>query len=377
MSTEDQYTEQKPEQEIDLIELILKVWDQRKKVLRITCVFFLAGLLVAIFSPKEYTAGCILIPQSGAKGATGNLGGLAALAGINLGSMGSSEALPPSIYPKIMKSIPFQQELMRTTVHSERSGQPVAVLDYFTDSRYQSFSLLGFLKKYTIGLPGVLSGAFRSTDAEQSDPASAQSPLYVLTPKERACAVALSGAVTLTIDSKDGLIELKARMPEAYAAAELAESTQLLLQKYITEFKIEKVQSNLDFVQERYGEARDTFEQIQAERALFRDANQQLTSARALTEQEKYDARYNLALSVYTELAKQLEQAKIQVKETTPILMVVDPVVVPLEKSKPKRSLILIGFIFVGLVAGAGAVLMPSFFSGLGVNRRGKETGSL
>ncbi len=374
MSAADQHTEQSSEQEIDLVELILKVWEHRRKVIRITCVFFLAGLLIAIFSPKEYTAGCVLIPQGGEKGAAGNLGGLAALAGINLGGIGSSDALPPSVYPKIMKSLPFQQELMRTTVHSEKSGGPVTVLEYFTDSRYQPFSLLGVLKKYTIGLPGVLLGAFRPTGTEQIDTSAAQPLLYVLTPRERACATVLNSAVTLTIDSKDGLISLQARMPEAYAAAELAESAQLLLQKYITEFKVEKVQSNLDFVDERYREARDTFEKVQAERALFRDANLHLTSARALTEQEKYDARYNLALSVYTELAKQLEQAKIQVKETTPILTVVDPVVVPSEKSKPKRGLILIGFIFMGLVAGAGAVLLPSFFSGLGIDKKNKGT---
>ena len=60
-------------------------------------------------------------------------------------------------------------------------------------------------------------------------------------------------------------------------------------------------------------------------------------------------------------MAKQLEQAKIQVKETTPILTIIDPVTIPLERSKPKRALILVLFTFLGGFAGIGLVLiLPS-----------------
>ena len=66
-------------------------------------------------------------------------------------------------------------------------------------------------------------------------------------------------------------------------------------------------------------------------------------------------------MNMYSELASKLEQAKINVKETTPILTVINPVTVPLEKSKPRRALILFGWTFFGVVLGMGAVLvLPS-----------------
>lgn len=165
----------------------------------------------------------------------------------------------------------------------------------------------------------------------------------------------------MTLDDKNGYLSLTVTMPEAIAAAELAEATVTLLQKYITEFKIEKVQSNLDFVQERYNEAKAEFEDIQDRRARFRDANLNTTKYSARTQLEKLDAEYTLALNLYSELASKLEQAKINVKETTPILTVINPVTVPLQKSKPRRAMILFGWTFFGIVLGMGAVLvLPS-----------------
>lgn len=165
----------------------------------------------------------------------------------------------------------------------------------------------------------------------------------------------------MTLDDKNGYLSLSVTMPEPLAAAEMAEAAVTLLQKYITEFKIEKVQSNLDFVQERYDEAKANFEDIQDRRARFRDANQNTSRYSARTQLEKLDAEYTLAMNMYSELASKLEQAKINVKETTPILTVINPVTVPLEKSKPRRAMILFGWTFFGIVLGMGTVLvLPS-----------------
>jgi uncharacterized protein involved in exopolysaccharide biosynthesis len=65
-------------------------------------------------------------------------------------------------------------------------------------------------------------------------------------------------------------------------------------------------------------------------------------------------------MSLYSELATQLEQAKISVKETMPVLTVIKPVTVPYKKSKPQRAMILFAFTFLGIVAGMGCVsLLP------------------
>lgn len=359
-------------EEIDLVEIIRKLWRNRKLIIRVTLIFMVLGVLVALFSSKVYTAGCTMVPQSTDKKMGGSLSGLAAMAGINLGDISGGEVLSPKIYPKILSSVPFQKDVMKTPLNFEEYEQPVILLDYYTNEDYQKFSLIGTLVKYTIGLPGVIITAIRGEEPEPVYPvtSSGKNKIQSFTKDEFECSKVLEKIIGLSLNDKDGYVKLSVDMPEPFVAAQLAERVQTLLQKYITEFKIEKVQSNLDFVQGRYDDAKQDFEAIQEERAAFRDANKNITSAKAQTEQEKLDTRYNLALSVYTELAKQLEQAKIQVKETTPILTVVDPVTIPIERSKPKRALICIMFTFLGGFAGIGLVLALPFLANISGNEK-------
>ena len=323
------------------------------------------GVLVALFSPKVYTAGSTLVPQSGEKNVSGNLSGLASMVGINLGSMNGGEVLSPKIYPKIIASVPFQKELMNTALTFEEIDHPVTLFDYYTNDTYEKFSLIGFIKKYTIGLPGVIMEAIRGKDTTSIVPTGANSLIQYMTKDELEVSKKLKDIISLNVNDKDGYVQLSAELPEPLAVAQLAQQAQALLQKYITEFKLEKVASNLKFVEDRYNETKNDFEEKQKELARFQDRNKNFSSAMAKIEEERLTAEYTLANNVYNELAKQLEQAKIAVKETTPILTVVDPVVIPNERSKPKRALICILFTFLGGFAGIGVVLGLPFVSEL------------
>ncbi|PXZ43574.1 lipopolysaccharide biosynthesis protein [Sanguibacteroides justesenii] len=345
------------EQEIDLVEVVRKLWKNRKLILKVTVCFMVIGILVALFSPKVYTAGSTMVPQSGEKNMSGGLSGLASMVGINLGSMSAGEVLSPKIYPKIIASVPFQKELMNAPLTFEGIDHPVTLFEYFTEDQYQQFSLIGFIKKYTIGLPGVIMEAIRGKDTTSIVPTGVNSLIQYMTKDELEVSKKLKDIISLNVNDKDGYVQLSAELPEPLAVAQLAQQAQALLQKYITEFKLEKVASNLKFVEDRYNETKNDFEEKQKELARFQDRNKNFSSAMAKIEEERLTAEYTLANNVYNELAKQLEQAKIAVKETTPILTVVDPVVIPNERSKPKRALICVLFTFLGGFAGIGLVL--------------------
>lgn len=369
MENKDTLNSGTTEKEIDLIEVIRKLWCKRKFILKVTLIFACFGVLVALFSAKEYTASCTMVPQTGEKNVGGNLGGLAAMAGISLGNNGSGEILSPKIYPRILASVPFQKELLQTKIKFEEYEQPVTLLEYYTDDKYQKFSLMGTVIKYTVGLPGMIIGAIKG---EQPIVAITDSSSHIqtLSKNEDIAIKALKASISLTVNDKDGYISLAVNMAEPLAAAQLASAAQNLLQKYITEFKIQKVQSNLDFVEGRYADAKRDFEAKQNELATFRDANRSFASAVAQTTQERLKNEYDLLFSVYTELAKQREQANIQVKETTPVFTIVEPVTVPIERSKPKRGMICIAFTFLGGFIGIGLVLSLPFLAQVSDHKR-------
>lgn len=351
------------EQEIDLLEIVGRLWHERKFILKVTLIFLVLGILVALFSSKVYTAQCSIVPQTNSKSSGGSLSGLAAMAGINLGGGESGELLSPKIYSMIINSVPFQKDLMQVKVKFQEYEEPIRLYDYYTDEKYQKFSLLGTIKKYTIGLPGVIVGALKGEEEENTKITGDSVKIETLTPKENACVKAIKGAISFNLNDKEGYFTLAANMPEPLAAAELVAAMQGLLQKYVTAFKIEKVENNLEFVEGRYQHAKKEFEAKQQELAAYRDANRNFALEKARTNEERLKTQSDLLFSVYSELAKQREQANIQVKETTPIFTVVDPVTVPTERAKPQRAIICVAFTILGGFIGIGLVLILPFIA--------------
>lgn len=348
--------------EIDLLELARKLWDNRRFILKLTAIFAAIGLFVAIFSAKEYTSSVTMVPQiSDGKSKAGGLAGLAAMAGVNLGDMGGGDVLSPKIYPMIMQSVLFQKDLMQTKVKFDNLPNEITLYDYYTKEDYQPFNLFASIRKYTIGLPGVIIKAVKGEDREKGVGSRESNGKYLkMSTKENRVGKILSSQVSLAINEKEGTLMLTANMPEALASTQVVEATRLLLQKYITEFKIDKVKQNMEFIAERYTEAKRNFELKQQQLASFRDANRNVISAMTQAQGERLNGEYSLYYGVYSELAKQLEQAKIKVKETQPILTVIEPAVVPNQKSKPNRPLILLAFVFIGGFGAAGWILVKS-----------------
>lgn len=348
------------EQEIDLVELIQRMWINRGLILKLTVIFMVVGVFVALFSSKVYTASCDVVPQTSEGSGSSKMSSLAALAGINLNQSMDVKALSPLVYENILRSTTFRKELMQTPIEFEKAGKAVSFYEYYTSEEYNKPGIGSYIMKYTIGLPFTILNAIRGEQElpQMSAEAGGDSQrIETMSKEEYEVSKILSEVVSITLNEKKGFVTITANMPEAVAAAQLAQATLSLLQKYITEFKIDKVQSNLDFVQSRYDEAKKNFEDIQFRRAKHRDANQNVIKHSARVEQEKLDAEYTLAMTLYTELAKQLEQAKISVKETAPILTIINPVTIPYKRTKPQRAMILLVFTFLGVAAGAGLVL--------------------
>lgn len=348
----------KQEEEIDLLAIAARLWEKRRFIIKITACFMVLGLFIALFSPKVYTAGSIVVPQTGSKTSGGGLSNLAAMAGISLGDMGGGETISPKIYDKVLGNIDFQKELMYSKVKFEKIEEPITLFDYYTNKKYHKFSLIGAVKKYTIGLPFTIIAAIKGEPKDKPlVTGDTTIQLRSFTKREEECAKILGKNIGITINDKNGYVSLSANMPEAAAAAQVALLVQNLLQKYVTEFKIEKAKAQYDFIKGRYDEAKQTYDTLQEAYAHYQDGNRAFTSAVAQVRGTQLKNRYDLANSLFTELSKQLMQAEIKVKEDTPILTVIEPVSVPVEKSKPKRAQLLVIWTFLGGIIACGAVL--------------------
>ncbi len=348
-------TELDDEDEIDFISLAKTFWAGRKIFLICLLIGAIIGIFVAITLPVEYTATTIMVPQTASKSSSGGLSGLAALAGIDLGSSSQGGDMSPVLYPQIVTSTPFKLELMNTPINFKDIDRPVSLYDYST--KYKKTSVLGTLKKYTIGLPRVIIKAIKGKKKEIEISKGSKGKIIVLTEDQNVICKELDKIVTLEVEAKQGYLTLSVKMPEALAAAQLAQKAQDLLQRDITQFKVQKAKADLKFIQERYDEMKGKAEGFQINIAQKTDQYKNLTSVVPQVQTTRVQTQYGIASAVFQELAKQLEQAKIQVKKDTPVFTVVEPVSVPNEKSKPSRPLMLIIFIFLGGIIGVGIIL--------------------
>jgi uncharacterized protein involved in exopolysaccharide biosynthesis len=349
------------EEEIDLIALAKTFWKGRWTVLVSLLIGGILGVFVAIVTPNEYTATTIMVPQTNSKSASlGGLGGLAALAGIDLSSASQGGDMSPIVYPKIVSSIPFKLELMNTPIKFNEFDKPISLYDYTI--KYKKRSILGTIKKYTIGLPGVIALTIKGK-ANPSEQQIVKNQPILLSDDQFKVSKVLDEIISLEVDTKQGYLTLNAIMPEPLAAAQLAQKAQDLLQQDITEFKIQKAKAELEFIQGRYNEAEARAEGYQINIAQRTDQYKNLTSAVPQVQTTRVQTKYGIANSVFQELAKQLEQAKIQVKKDTPVFTIVEPVSVPIERSKPNRPLILVIWFFLGGIIGVSIVFGKSVIS--------------
>jgi len=367
---------QEEEEGIDIMALVKSLWDGRKTVIICTVVFMLLGLVAALTMKKEYSVSTVMVPQLNSKSGSSSLSSLASLAGFDLSSMSSSSELSPLIYPQIVNSVPFRLEMMHTPLHYSKSDTLISMIDY-AEAGYEKPSIFGVIKKYTLGLPGVIMKAIRGEQPEvelkdEEDDASGVAKPLVVTVKEHEMLERFGEVMSLAVDKKEGYITLSVKGREPIQTAELAMKAQQKLQDEVTRFRIEKSESELEYIQARYDEVKQENDRYQEQLATLKDRSKNVATTRASIELERVQAKYNVASSIYNEMAKQLEQAKMQVKKDTPVFTVIQPVTVPM-KSANSRAKTLIVWTFFGVILGCGIVLGKEYWPKVKEMFKGEE----
>ena len=347
--------------EIDLWALFSKAWAKRRFIIKVTCCFFVLGILIALATPRKYTATRIFIPQSNSStGRAGSLSSLASLAGINLGDEIQDGPMSPLAYPHILSNVSFEKELIMTPINFKGLDEAVPLFDYYTDPQYDMHPFLTAAKKYTIDLPGTIMSLIRGDKKHENDLLGEGNTtgyqIAQMTKKESKIVKKVMENVSLTIDKKEGYITVSTTMPEALAAAQLNEALFSLLRKYVSEFKVNKSQLYLDYIQMEHDQAKQEYQNIQEQYAKFRDANRGAKNAVAEVEAERLASEVALAQQLYTSLANNLLAAKVKVKEENVVFTDISPVSVPDKPSNSKKKTVLV-WTFLGLILGCGWVI--------------------
>ena len=340
------------EDSIDIIALLKTVWQGRKLVLKGVAVFFILGCIVALSSPVIYTSETTFVPQTSddQMSAPKGLGSLAGLVGIDLNSTSSSNDsyLSPLLYSKIADSEEFSINLLSQRLIN-LEGETLTIKDYLMKDA-GGFNLIGFIKKYTIGL-------FSSDSSEAASVNSALDNYNFISIEDFRVINSLKEKFSIELNDKEGYIKVIASDEDAFVSTQLVSLVTKNLQSRIIALRTNKIKERLDYSKEQYDYKRSEFENLQNRVAQFKDSNKNISTALFLSELEKLQSEYSLQQNILMTLASEYNQNKIKLNKDTPIFSVIDEVNVPNDRSAPKRSMIVIIWVFLGFVLAVGYLL--------------------
>ena len=146
--------------------------------------------------------------------------------------------------------------------------------------------------------------------------------------------------ITIDVTDQDPLI-----------CATIADSVQHRLQDFITDYRTSKARVDLAYNQKLYREARERYEQARRRYAAYTDANQKVFLESVRSQRSDLENEMQLQQRAYSQIAAQLQLAEAKVQEETPAFTTLQPATVPIQKAGPKRTFIVLIFLFLAILA--------------------------
>lgn len=295
------------EDEIDLRELFSVLWSSRRLILIITLTFTLLSVIYALITPNQYKATILLAPAQqntgGISSALGQFGGLASLAGISLGDGQDSDA---RIAIEVMQSRSFIEQFIK------QSGivvELMAVKRWDTDAKRL-----------------VIDSNVFDTQTRQwtrKPPAG-----RTATPSLREAYKVFDERLQVSEDKKTGLISVSIEYFSPYLAKQWVENYILAVNLYLQQRKLARIDKNIRYLKEQI----PTTSVAEMREIFFTLIEEQIKSKMLVEASPEY------AFSA------------------------VGDVMVPEEKSQPKRALIVVLGMLLGAMLSICLVLLRFYW---------------
>jgi uncharacterized protein involved in exopolysaccharide biosynthesis len=314
-----------------------------------------AGVLVSLLMQPEFRSNARLIPYRSPSTASAGLSGLAGLAGVRLSGVGLDQTVTPDLYPEVIRSLDFREDLGMERVWIPSLGRTLKVVDYLrylADSTWRSKVI-----NYTIGLP--LQIFQNRTDLNvYKAPTEGLQPFV---PKRFSVEYSkrlsdLENRVLVSYDKKTSLITISVEMPDAVVAAQVAALVSEKLRSILIKYETSKAAEQLAFLRVQMERGKERYRKAEEELARFIDSNRVLVSAISTVKRARLEREVTLSYEVLSEITRQFEQMTLKVNQDTPAFAVLEsPIVEPIKHS-PKRALL---FLLGGVLGffGAGAAI--------------------
>lgn len=290
-----------------------RLWLNRKKIIYINIIVLVLTLLYLIFMTKPYFQSTVtILPEYGSKSnMLSQLSGLASLAGVKVG-----DSAPTELYQNIITSETVLQEVIYSKYKTNEYPDSVNLIKYF------------------------------EIKVDDNNPELKKRKEFLLLYESL-----LQNRIATNVDRMTKILNVTVNMPEAQLSADVANNLVKALDLYIRTQRKSYATEQSFYIEKRTQQVKDSLSFAEDKLKSFREQNRITSqSPNLLLEQGRLLRNIEILQTVYIELTKQLEIAKIDQIKDAPVLNVKEFAKSPVKKAGPRRASTLVTFMFLSLL---------------------------
>jgi uncharacterized protein involved in exopolysaccharide biosynthesis len=312
-------TEQKPEKTISLAETVGILWQKKIPISLVVGTVTLCAVIYSLLLAPTYRSTAVILPEADRSklGGLSSMADLASLAGINIGGDGSLV------------------RLYQTIITSEAVLKNVLQAKYQTALYKDSVDLIQYWK-ITASTPELgYEIALNSLRAQ----------------------------LGVTVERQTSVVSVSMETPEPQLSADIVNTATRELDKYIRTRRTTTAGGQREFIEGRLRQIKEDLEHSEDSLKDFRERNRSVIgSPPLLLQQERLLRDVQINSTLFIEMKKQYEIAKIEEVRNIPVVSVMDPGRPSAIQAGPqKRKIVLIAF-FASFLLIAGYVLVVNLF---------------
>jgi uncharacterized protein involved in exopolysaccharide biosynthesis len=290
-----------------------KLWSDRKKITIINTAVLILTLAYLLFLTKPYFQSTVtILPEYGSKSnMLSQLSGLASIAGVKVG-----DSAPTELYQNIITSETVLQEVIYSKYKTNKFSDLVNLITYFEiDGKDEKPSLKK--RKEFLTLYDIL----------------------------------IQNRISTNVDRMTKILNVTVTMPEAQLSADVANALVNSLDLYIRTQRKSYATEQSYYLEKRTAQVKDSLAAAENNLKVFREQNRiVMQSPKLLLEQGRLMRNVEILQTVFIELTKQLEIAKIDQIKDAPVLNVKEFAKNPVKKAGPRRASSLITIMFFSFI---------------------------
>ena len=287
---------------IDLLHPYIKrLWKHKYKFVALNFIVAIITICyLLIFVPPYYISKINIMPDYGSKTSSlGGLSSLASLAGFNIG-----ESTPAEVYDYLINN-------------SETILEPIITANYETKKYLDSVNLFQYFK----------------IDKDKSLPSNLQQRAKLLDALDL-----LKSKITTNIGQFTKILTITVKMPESKLSADVANKMVASLDNYIKTKRKSYAIEQRKYLEKRLNQVKDSLTYSENSLKDFKEQNRIIGQSPELSlKQSRLLRGIEILNTVYIELSKQLELAKIEEVKDTPVINTEEPAYDSVYKAGPSR----------------------------------------